>query len=174
MAYVKKTLAAGEDYLYRAHFNWTYDAQSLFWLALGSVPAGLWLYGAARDYFRHDPFGQGFLFFGGAGFALGFIICLSRYVHKWTTVIAVTSLRLVYKEGLIARTSHELMLDEIEEIFMRQTFLGRILGFGVITVRGTGDVVIEFPVLGAPVRVRREIEAAVARARAGEKGASTA
>ena len=165
MAYVKKTLAPDEEYLYRAHFNWTYDVQRWFWLAFSAIPAGMWLEASARAGFAHDPIGHGFLFFAGAAFMLGVVICLRRYVHKWTTVIAVTSVRLILKTGMIARQSHEVMLDEIEEVLVTQTFLGRILGYGVLRVRGTGDAVVEFPVIGAPMRVRRELEAAIVEAR---------
>jgi len=165
MAYVKKTLAPEEVYLYRAHFNWTYDVQSWFWLALACFPAGMWLAAAARNNFAHEPFGHAFLFFAGAAFTLGVLICLRRYIHKWTTVVAVTSARLILKTGLIARQSHEMMLDEIEEVMVTQSFPGRMLGYGVLQVRGTGEALIEFPVIGAPMRVRREIETALIRAR---------
>ncbi len=165
MAYVKKTLAPGEDYLYRARFNWTYDVQSWFWFAIACYPAGMWVYGFTKAYFHPEPFGLGFVFFSGAAFMLGALIMLRRYVHKWTTVIAVTSQRLILKTGMIARSSHEVMLDEIEEVMVQQSFLGRLLGYGVLTARGTGSAIIEFPVIGQPMRVRREIETAVARAR---------
>ncbi|WP_375203786.1 PH domain-containing protein [Hyphococcus sp.] len=165
MPYVKETLAPGEEYLYRAHFNWTYDVQSWFWLAFSAIPAGMWVYSAARDYFAHNPYGHMFLFVAGAAFMLGLVICLRRYVHKWTTVIAVTSVRLILKTGMVARTSHEVMLDEIEEVLVEQTFLGRLLGYGTLKVRGTGAAVVEFPVVGGPMRVRREIETALITAR---------
>jgi len=164
MAYVKKTLAPGEEYIYRAHFNWTYDVESWFWPALAAFPAGMWIYASARNYFAHDPFGHAFLFFAGSAFMLGVFICFRRYIHKWTTVLAVTSARLILKTGLIARQSHEMMLDE--------TFPGRVFGYGVLQVRGTGEALIEFPVIGAPMRVRREIETALLRARGLTRGSA--
>lgn len=168
MAYVKRTLAEGEDYLYRAHFNWTYDALSVFWFLIGAIPALFWVINAAQT--NPQPLSGFFLFLTGISFSLGTLLALSRYVRKWTTVIAVTSRRLILKTGLIARSSHEIVLDEIEEVFIAQPFWGRIAGFGQLEVRGTGDVVIAFPILGEPIRVRREIEAAVMRARNAQKG----
>ncbi len=163
MAYVKKTLAPGEEYLYRAHFNWTYDFQSWGWLLLGAVPALFWI--LSLSLADGQAMGRTFWLFAGAALAAGTVICLTRYVHKWTTVIAVTSVRMVLKTGMIARAAHEVMLDEIEEVLVRQSFLGRILGYGVIKVRGTGEAIVEFPVIGKPMRVRQEIETAVMRAR---------
>ncbi len=171
MAYVKNTLAPNEEYLYRAKFNWTYDLRSWCWFALACLPALLWLYGITREYFRMQPFGDAFIFFSGSAFTLGLYIILSRYIHKWSTVIAVTSVRLIFKTGLIARNAHEVMLDEIEEVMVHQSFLGRILGYGILTARGTGAAVIEFPILGRPIQIRREIETAVVRAHGMDKTA---
>ncbi len=165
MAYVKNTLAPDEDYLYRAKFNWTYDVRSWFWFAIGLLPALLWFYGITKEYFRLEPFGAAFIFFSGSAFTLGLYILLSRYIHKWTTVVAVTSVRLILKTGLIARNAHEVMLDEIEEVIVQQSFLGRLLGYGLLTARGTGAAVVEFPILGKPIQIRREIETAIVRAR---------
>ena len=77
----------------------------------------------------------------------------------------MTSVRLILKTGMIARNTHEVMMNEIEEVHVRQSFLGHVFGYGVLTVRGTGEARIAFPVLGAPMRVRKEIETAMARAR---------
>ena len=164
MAYVQKTLAPNEEYLYRAHFNWTYDVQSWFWLVLGAVPALFWI---AAFVAKGAPpaFGPAFLVFTAAAFAFGLIIALGRYVHKWTTVIAVTSVRLILKTGLIARKAHEVSLDKIEEVFVDQSFLGRLLGYGTLTVHGTGVAIIKFPIIGKPVKTRRKLETAIAEAR---------
>ncbi len=167
MAYVNKTLAPDEDYLYRAHFNWTYDFRSWFWLALGALPAAFWL-GALIAGGQPPAFGKSFAILGGVAFASGLIIFTLRYVHRWTTVIAVTSVRLILKTGLISRNAHEVSLDKIEEILVHQSFLGRILGYGALTIRGTGIAVISFPILGEPLHVRREIETAIVRARSGK------
>jgi len=165
MGYVKKTLAPGEDYIYRAHFNWTYDFKSWFWFVLGCTPIAIWLAGFVMAGGAAPSFGAGFYGIGGAAFLLGLAILTARYVHRWTTVIAVTSVRLILKSGLVSRETHEVSLDKIEEVLMHQPFLGRILGYGVLTIRGTGIAVIEFPVLGQPMEIRRELETAVVRSR---------
>ena len=165
MGYVKKTLAPSEEYVYRAKFNWTYDFSSWFWFALGCIPAALWLFQLFKNYLQFDAAGKTFTVFTISALFFGGVILLRRYVHKWTTVIAVTSMRLILKTGLIARDSHEVNLDKIEEVLVHQSFLGRILGYGVLTIRGTGIAVIEFPILARPMEVRREIETAVVAAR---------
>ncbi len=169
MGYVKNTLAPVEEYLYRAKFNWTYDFGSWFWFALGCVPVAFWLYLLFQNYLQFPPEERMFTILTFAALAFGGIVLLRRYVHKWTTVIAVTSMRLILKTGLVGRDSHEVNLDKIEEVLVHQSFLGRILGFGVLTIRGTGIAVIKFPVLARPMEIRREIETAVAAAKNGPK-----
>lgn len=171
MPYVKKTLAPGEEYLYRAHFNWTYDVQSWLWFGAGCIPALFLFLHLVGNNFSLAGAGGAYAFFSGGVFVIGAAIALFRYVHKWTTVIAVTSVRVLLKTGMIARTAHEVMLDEVEEVQMRQPFLGHILGYAILAVRGTGGERIEFPALGRPMRVRREIESAIVSARG--QGAAT-
>ena len=164
MAYVKKTLAPGEEYSYRAHFNWTYDFQSWFWFALGAVPALLWLLAYALRG-AVPATGPAFFIPAGAALAIGLVILTTRYVHRWTTVVALTNMRLIMKTGLIARKAHEVSLDKIEEVLVTQSFLGRIFGYGVLAVHGTGAAVIRFPILRKPVELRRRLETASAAAR---------
>ncbi|NOX82157.1 MAG: PH domain-containing protein [Alphaproteobacteria bacterium] len=165
MGYVKNTLAPGEDYLYRAHFNWTYDFRSWFWFALGTLPAAFWLGAFATRGGQTPGFGMSFTILAGAAFASGLVIFTQRYVHRWTTVIAVTSVRVTLKTGLISRNTYEIPLDKIEEVMLHQSFLGRLLGYGALSVHGTGVAVIKFPILGSPVKVRQEIETAIEQAR---------
>lgn len=165
MGYVQKTLAPGENYDYRAKFNWTYDFQSWFWLLLGAVPALIWIVVAFGRGGDMPVMERGFFVFAGAALIFGLIILTTRYVHRWTTVIAITSLRLILKTGLIARQAHDVSLDKIEEVFVNQSFLGRLFGYGVLTVHGTGVAAIGFPILDRPVELRRRLETAVAGAR---------
>lgn len=165
MGYVKKTLAPEEEYLYRAHFNWTYDFGSWSWFAFALTPAAFWLYVQFKEYLQITLMGSAFVFFAASALGLGILILTTRYIHKWTTVIAITTVRLILKTGLVARDTHEVSLDKIEEVLVHQSFIGRILGFGVLTIRGTGIAIIEFPILARPMEIRREIETAVVRAR---------
>ncbi len=170
MAYVKRTLAPGEEYLYRARFNWTYDFVTLVWALIGAAPVVLWLSAlgeVGNDVAALAPAYTGFVV---AAIVLASVLVTTRLVHKWTTVIAVTTARLVLKTGLIGRKAHDVNLDKIEEVLLHQPPLQRILGCGGMTVRGTGVAVIEFPVLAKPKEIRREIERAILRARERRNG----
>ncbi|GAB4532244.1 MAG: hypothetical protein Tsb0010_13350 [Parvularculaceae bacterium] len=157
MSYVEKTMSAGEKIRYRAHFNWTYDFSALFWLLLGASPLFLTLY---LDLVRPPASLSDNLssyIFGGVAFFMGFIVWLVPMVRKWTTEIAVTNQRFVYKRGLISRSTEEVSLNKIEEVSLRQSFWGRVFGYGRLTIRGSGVGVIELPELDEPVKLRRSI-----------------
>ncbi len=165
-SYVEKTLGDGEDIVFEAHFNWTYSFTSWLWLILSFSPMPILLY-------RQIQIGASFsdanvawicaciaLFFGAAQLLLHMIVL-------WTTEIAVTTYRFVYKKGLISRDTKEVSLNKIEEITLSQSVFGRIFNFGGLTLRGTGVGVIELPNIDDPIRVRRIIENAKSALRRG-------
>lgn len=160
MAYVKKTIGHDEAYIYRARFNWVYDFVSLFWLIFGAAPFLLILYSWLAESLAPASLGKAFQFISFAAFLMGAAVWVRRSVHKWTTVIAVTSTRVIHKRGFIARESQDINLNKVEEVVVRQSFFGRLFGFGQVTVRGTGVAVIEFPPIERPLRFRRIIEEA--------------
>ncbi|OPY62290.1 MAG: Bacterial membrane flanked domain protein [Syntrophorhabdaceae bacterium PtaU1.Bin034] len=68
--------------------------------------------------------------------------CLDRRVNIW----AVTSSRLIDEWGVITHRSKENPLDKINDIVVEQTILGRIFGYGSISVQTAataGETIIE-------------------------------
>lgn len=79
------------------------------------------------------------------------------WIILWTREIAVTNRRLIYKRGWIARRTEEMNLRRVEEVNLRQSVLGRILGWGRLRVHGTGASVIDIPRIARPGRFKREL-----------------
>lgn len=127
MSYVKSTLGDSEIIQYRAHFHWTY------WLGafLSLIFLGIFLIGI-------------YWFF-------------LMFIRILTTEIVVTSERFVFKRGWIARHTAEVMLSNIEEVNLKQSIMGRLLGFGKVAVRGTGAGLIILPTIDSPIKLRRAI-----------------
>lgn len=165
MAFVKRSLIEGEAVRYRARFNWTYDVASSFWFLFGLAPTALRALEAAGALPTVAPFGTSFNAFAIAAGVLGALVCLVRFVDRWTTIVAVTDTRLILKRGLASRASVELALDKIEGVVVHQTLFGRVLGYGRLTVRGTGDTEVRFPDLADPIGFRRQLEDAITDAR---------
>jgi len=165
-SYIEKTLSDNEEILYRAHFNWTYSFWPTLWFLLSLSP--VFILGYAQ-FIREVPFDRlaiaYYIFLG--GLAIGIFHLLSHMIVLWTTEIAVTTYRFVFKRGLISRDSQEVSLNKIEEITLKQSVWGRIFGYGSLVLRGTGVGVIELPAIDEPIKVRRIIENAKSALRQG-------
>jgi uncharacterized membrane protein YdbT with pleckstrin-like domain len=66
------------------------------------------------------------------------------------------------KVGLIRRHSLELLLQKVEGIGVDQGILGRILGYGTITVSGVGGTQEAFRMISNPLEFRRQVQASLA------------
>ncbi len=72
---------------------------------------------------------------------------LYRYLDRRVNIWAVTNLRLVDEWGILAHKSKENPLDKINDIGVEQTILGRLFGYGSISVQTAakaGETIIEF------------------------------
>ena len=97
------------------------------------------------------------------------IVGIFWIIAMWSTEMAITNRRVIYKRGWIARRTEEMSLHRIEEVNLRQSILGRILGYGKVQVRGMGGGDITFPTLlniGSPLRFKRTLDEAKAQAEA--------
>ena len=130
--YIKQTLSSGEQVLCTARFHWLYTFSAIWALILLGI------------------------------IGIGIVIFLRMMITKWTTEIAVTNKRLIYKRGWIARDTDELGLKKIEEVNLSQGFWGRIFGFGKIRIQGSGGGDVILPTIDDPLTFRREIENAKA------------
>jgi uncharacterized membrane protein YdbT with pleckstrin-like domain len=72
-------------------------------------------------------------------------------------VVAVTNHRLICKNGLIARHTVEMNLDKIESVDVDQTVLGRMFGFGTVTVRGVGTTIDPIRGIANPIGLRQAV-----------------
>src|SRR6185437_9254650 len=67
------------------------------------------------------------------------MMLLSAWFKRWTTEIDVTNRRIVYKVGFIKRHTVEMNMDKVESVDVDQSIMGRLLNYGDIAVRGTGE-----------------------------------
>lgn len=86
--------------------------------------------------------------------------CAISY-KPWTTEIAVTNLRLIYKRGLFDRQSNDLQLRAIEEVQLHQGFCGRLFNYGNIEFRGTGVDDLKLPALNDPINFQKAVQEAI-------------
>lgn len=131
MSYIEESLSKGEE-IYRIFpHHWMVKVTIVLHFILGVVTLGIWL-----------------------------IPALLIWLGWRSTEQGVTNKRVIYKHGIIARKTDEMRLSSIESIIIKQSIMGRILGYGtvIVTGRGAGDVVIRW--MNDPMGVKRDIESA--------------
>ncbi|HEX3431255.1 MAG TPA: PH domain-containing protein [Rhizomicrobium sp.] len=94
-----------------------------------------------------------------AALALGALHLLSAWVRRWTTEIAVTDRRVIYKTGLISRRSVEMNMDKVESVDVTQDIFGRIFNYGTVLIRGTGASLEPLSTIATPLALRNAITA---------------
>ena len=146
MSYIDENLLPDEHVVYRAELHWIIFTRTILVLVVGLV----------------------LLFVPGIGQAglvvllLGVVMLVPPFVAYRTTELGVTNKRVIVKTGLVRRRTLELLLRQVEAISVDQSLLGRLLGFGSITLTGTGGVREVFHRVREPLELRRRIHGQVA------------
>jgi membrane protein YdbS with pleckstrin-like domain len=91
--------------------------------------------------------------------AVGAVLLVKHWWRRWTTEVAVTDRRIIYKTGFIKRRTVEMHMDKVESVDVDQTILGRLLNYGDITIRGTGETMERLGMIEAPIEFRNHVTA---------------
>jgi uncharacterized membrane protein YdbT with pleckstrin-like domain len=139
VSYIEQNLMPGEQVVYRAKMHWVVFLWTAFWLAVGLLVA---LGG------KSSPVGP---------FVIGAILGIMAFLNFSSSEFAVTNKRVIIKVGIIRCQSLELLLNKIEGVSVNQGILGRMLGYGTITVNGTGSTREPFKRISEPLGFRRAV-----------------
>ena len=71
--------------------------------------------------------------------------------------MAITSNRVIFKEGVLSTHNEELQLNAIETVEIIQGLLGRILGYGTVKITGKGNSLVLFSNIDDPIYVKKHI-----------------
>jgi uncharacterized membrane protein YdbT with pleckstrin-like domain len=145
MSYVERNLLPNEQITYRARLHRIiyFLPDSIFVVAiLVGLGGGGWI--AA-----------------GVVAAIGVVLFIPPWIRSTSSEFAITNKRVLIKVGLIRRHSLELLLQKVEGIGVDQTVLGRILGYGTITVSGVGGTKESFRTISDPLEFRRQVQASL-------------
>lgn len=145
MSYVENNLLPNEQITYRAKLHWIIYLLpvAVFAIAILVVSMG-----------------------GGevAGIAIAIIAVVMLgppWIRSTSSEFAITNKRVLIKVGLIRRHSLELLLQKVEGIGVDQGILGRIFGYGTITVSGVGGTKEAFQRISNPLEFRRQVQASL-------------
>ena len=157
-------LADQDSFIYRARFNWTYGAAAWGWFIFSAIPLAMLLYSVAVENVGVGSASDAFLISSAAAWSLGALQLATMLIKERSTVIALTSTSLVLSSGILSRDSREISVEKIDEIDLRQSVLGRLCGYGVLTLRGEGIGAVELPPIDRPRLFRQRLEEIAAAA----------
>lgn len=131
MTYIQESLSKGEDIYQIFPHHWFVKVVICLHFIFSIITAGIWLIPAILIWLGWKKTEQG-----------------------------VTNKRVIHKHGIISRKTDEMRLNAIESIIINQGIIGRMLGFGTVTVTGRGQGDVKLKWMADPLRVKREIESA--------------
>lgn len=152
MPYPEDTLHGNEELVLNLHPHWWTITPSILTLGI-SIVLGIWALtwgsGSAASV------GKGF-------FAVLVIVCLVwfgiRYVQLITTYFVLTSDRVIYRSGIVAKKGVEIPLDSVNAIHFEQKIWERMLGLGDLKVDSASIAgTSEFENVRHPDKVQNEI-----------------
>lgn len=152
MKYVQRVLQPDETVVHESHLHPLIFLPAAFWLV---VALGLLIAGSMYQDVLQLGFYIGAAVFG----ALAFFAWARAAIRRVTTELAVTDCRVIYKSGLLARHTLEMNRSKVESVDVDQSILGRMFGFGTITLRGTGGSLEPMRMISDPLSFRSHITA---------------
>ena len=153
MGYVERHLLPGERVLYKTRLHWVLFARPALVFLIG---AGLTV---AVRYMEAQPEAARWAGWIGLGImAIGLFRGFVHWVELRTSEFAVTTTRVIFKVGLVARYTTELLLSKVESIAVQQSLTGRILDYGDLTVIGTGGTREVFRRVRDPITFRNYVQ----------------
>jgi uncharacterized membrane protein YdbT with pleckstrin-like domain len=145
MSYVERNLLPNEEITYRARLHrivyFLPDCVFLIAVLVGLAGGG-WIAAAVIA-------------------AIGVVLFIPPWIRSASSEFAITNKRVLIKVGLVRRHSLELLLQKVEGIGVDQSVLGRILGYGTITVSGVGGTKESFRMISDPLEFRRQVQASL-------------
>lgn len=152
MGYVEEVLQPEETVVYKTTVHWFVYLQALLWAVLAVL--------AFIISFQFQDAGITVMRWVALGFlALAALLAIGAWVRRATTELAVTSRRVIYKAGLLRRTTFEMNRSSVESVGVEQSVLGRLLGYGRVDIKGTGASAQHLPLIHDPLRFRSHITA---------------
>jgi uncharacterized membrane protein YdbT with pleckstrin-like domain len=156
VSYASSVLQTGEAIKAVGKLHWIVFLRGFVFAAIGIV---LLFYGYDTQTDARRDLASILVIVGGLCLLIGAVLILSAWFHRWITEISVTTHRVIYKTGFIRRHTVEMNMDKVETVDVDQSILGRLLGFGTIRVRGTGQSIESLRGIAHPIELRNAITA---------------
>jgi len=147
MSYIEENLMNGEKVLYSSKLHWVVFLWPIVWFIVAII-----FFSGGGDAAAA----------GGLFVLIAIVTGIASFINYKTSEFGITNKRVIVKVGFIRRNSIEVLLNKVEGIQVNQGILGRILGFGSITVSGTGGTKDPFHKIDAPLEFRKRAQEQIA------------
>ena len=131
MPFPRKLLNDEEDLVLDLHPHWWFFAPPLFAL-VASIVLGVAVAAGSDITWLQVPVG------------VLIVACLLwfgvRYARWLTTNFVVTTDRLIYRHGVLAKHGIEIPLDRVNTVFFRQSVFERMVGAGDLVIESAGEM----------------------------------
>jgi uncharacterized membrane protein YdbT with pleckstrin-like domain len=156
MSYVKHVIQPGERIVMVGHVSWVIYHRAIFWLILGIVLIILeWIFGPQNSAGTYLIYATAVLFG-----VIALISAAHAWFIRWTTEIAVTDKRIIFKRGFIRRQTAEMSIDKATTVDVNQSIWGRIFNYGAVHIHAAGGAgaIERLDLIAAPIALRNAIE----------------
>jgi membrane protein YdbS with pleckstrin-like domain len=152
-SYVNSVLQPGETVRYVSDIHWKIYIPAVLLLALAAVLfwIGLTPVAGSASWIWH--------WMAAVVLVCAAVAAFIAWFQRWTTEVAVTDRRIIYKRGFISRRTIEMHLDKVESVDVDQSILGRILNYGDILIRGVGEGIEPLKDIESPIEFRNNVTA---------------
>ena len=149
MGYVQQVLQPDETVRFRTNLHWSIYLSAIIALVIG-LGFLVWHYleGNANLLLLLGAFVFG---------VTGVVLAIAAWLKRFGTEVAVTDRRVIYKTGLVQRHTVEINRDKVESVDVDQSVLGRLFGYGSVTVKGTGEAIESLRDIADPLAFRNAI-----------------
>ncbi len=160
MGYAENNLISGEIITYRGRVHWTALVTSVVPAMVIDLIAIAVLIGAFSAYHEY----RDVLLIAAIGiFLISSIVLLVGVLKRKAAEFVITNKRVIAKIGIVEKQTAEIFLNKIESVAVDQNLRGRALGYGTITLRGTGGTTETFNRIADPFEFRRQIQEQIGR-----------
>jgi len=155
MTFTKKNLNAGETVALDLHPHWWYFAEPAFAL-LVVIIIGIFVLAKGPDGNPGDVLRIVII----AGLVLIALWLIRRYLQWVTTHFVITSQRVIFRSGMLAKSGIEIPLERVNNVNFNQSIFERMLGVGDLLIESGGeDGQSRFSDVRQPDRVQQMIHA---------------
>lgn len=90
-------------------------------------------------------------------FLIGVPLLIAAWLYRLSTEVVATDRRVLIKTGLLSYKTDEYRLDKVETIHVNQDILSRAMGFGNVTLVGSGGTRRSFRCIVDPFSFRNAV-----------------